>query len=257
MCLINFAWKCHDKYLLILAANRDEFLHRETAQIHEWNDRPSIIAGRDLEKYGTWLGIGKTGKFSALTNVREIDRNSYEQSRGDLVADYLDGKFDTDHYGRKLAKSAMNYPGYNLLLSDFKQMSYISNRNGHQQLIDLDKGIYSLSNADIFSSWPKMEKGKSMLTNILLETDSEIIETSLLSQLKDEERASDTYLPKTGVGIEMERGLSPMFIRMDGYGTRSSTVLLVDYEGNVTMSEVSYFENEDIKKRLEFSINIT
>jgi len=257
MCLINLAWKSHNEYLLIIAANRDEFFNRQTESIHEWKGEPAIIAGRDLEKLGTWLGITKTGKFSALTNVREIDRNHYELSRGHLVSDFLKEEVSIEQYGRLLANKANQYPGYNLLLSDFKQLSYMSNRNGHQELLHLNEGIYSISNADLFASWPKMEKGKAMIAEILTESDREKIEANLFARLKDAEKASDMYLPNTGVGIERERALSPMFIRMNDYGTRSSTVVLVDYNGNVTISEVSYYGEREEKKRFHFSLDFT
>ena len=86
MCLILFNFKTHSKYKLILASNRDEFYKRPTLPMDWWDDKTGVLAGRDAEKDGTWMGVNKNGRFAALTNYRQMPiTETYESSRGALV----------------------------------------------------------------------------------------------------------------------------------------------------------------------------
>jgi uncharacterized protein with NRDE domain len=99
LCLIAFSWQPEQGRLHLLA-NRDEFYARPTAPAHWWPDHPDIWAGRDLQAGGTWLGMSRTGRFAALTNVREGGARSGGRSRGELVADFLAGEQDPGAYLR-------------------------------------------------------------------------------------------------------------------------------------------------------------
>jgi uncharacterized protein with NRDE domain len=106
MCLFLFAYNTHPEYRLILAANRDEFHARPTQAALWWNDTPDIFAGRDLEKTGTWMGVTRDGKFSALTNFRDpAQRKSNAPSRGLLVSDYFRGELSPAAYLAQLTQS--------------------------------------------------------------------------------------------------------------------------------------------------------
>jgi uncharacterized protein with NRDE domain len=63
---------------------------------------------------------------------------------------------------------------------------------------------------------------------------------ALLALLDDDGIAPDHELPRTGVGVEWERRLSSLRVRADGYGTRSSTALLIGAGGGVAFAERSF-----------------
>lgn len=226
MCLILFAYKVHPKYKLMVAANRDEFYKRPTAHVHYWEDEPEILAGRDLEKMGTWMGIAKSGRFAALTNYRNPKEDTEgKRSRGEIVAKALQYKGDIKEYMQSLVSNNDSYPGYNLLAGDGDELFYYSNVG--QELIKVAPGVYGVSNHLLNSDWPKVQTGKEGLTAILNSNHEDYVE-ALLTLLQKADQAPDEKLPQTGVSLEWERMLSPMFIKSEHYGTRSSTVLLMD-----------------------------
>jgi uncharacterized protein with NRDE domain len=228
LCLILFAYHAHETYKLIVAANRDEFYKRPTTSVHYWEDHPHILAGRDLHKMGTWMGVTKTGRFASLTNYRDPnEQTDGKRSRGELVANFLKDNEHPEFYMRELAKKRHLYPGYNLLAGDANELYYYSNMEDKVQ--KLESGIYGVSNHLLNSEWPKVKSGKERLSKIITEGNDGLAER-ILTFLNEAEPASDEMLPHTGVSLEWERILSPIFIKSEGYGTRSSTVLLMTDE---------------------------
>jgi uncharacterized protein with NRDE domain len=225
MCLIVFAYRVHPVYKLLVAANRDEFYGRPTAPAHYWEDRPDILAGRDLEKMGTWMGVTTSGRFAALTNYRDPkEETEGKRSRGELVADALKHKGSIKDYMQSLVKKKDLYPGYNLLAGDGTELYYYSNKG--QELLKVEPGIYGVSNHLLNTEWPKVQKGKEGMSKIINGEQVELVEC-LLSVLQNADQAPDELLPHTGVSLEWERMLSPLFIKSGNYGTRSSTVMLM------------------------------
>lgn len=225
MCLILFAYKVHPKYKLIVAANRDEFYERPTAPAHFWEDHPHILAGRDLRKLGTWMGVTRNGRFAALTNYRDPNEMTEgKRSRGDLVADFLKGSASPADFMNRASAHRSSYPGYNLLAGNLEELLYYSNVEDRVEL--LQPGIYGVSNHVLDTEWPKVKKGKEGLSALLDNAEGNLAE-NLFTLLRNADPAPDDRLPKTGVSLEWERILSPLFIKSDGYGTRSSTVLLM------------------------------
>lgn len=234
MCLILFAYHVHPVYKLIVAANRDEFYQRPTAPAHYWEDHPELLAGRDLEKKGTWMGVTKSGRFAALTNYRDPNEaTAGKRSRGELVADALNYNENIKEYMQSLTEKNDLYPGYNLLAGDVHNLYYYSNVG--RELQRLEPGIYGISNHLLNSKWPKVEIGKEGLSQIINE-DQEDLTEHLFNLLQQADPAPDELLPNTGVSLEWERILSPLFIKSENYGTRSSTVLLVSEK------EIQYVE---------------
>lgn len=228
MCLILFAYKCHPKYRLIVAANRDEFYHRSTVPAYFWEDEPHILAGRDLEKMGTWMGVTSAGRFAALTNYRDpTEISEGMRSRGELVADFLKQSGNAGAYLQKAADNRYDYPGYNLLAGDINELFYYSNAEGC--LRKINPGFHGVSNHLLNTAWPKVEQGKKGLSRIIEENHPSMVE-HLFSHLENSDPAPDDLLPSTGVPLEWERILSPIFINSEGYGTRSSTVILMNEE---------------------------
>ncbi|MBM3391458.1 MAG: NRDE family protein [Betaproteobacteria bacterium] len=236
MCLILLAWRAHPDYPLVVAANRDEFFARRTAAADFWSDAPHVLAGRDLEADGTWLGVTRQGRFAALTNYRDPARNrSVTSSRGELVSRFLTGAQRGPDYLAELEARADRYNGFNLIFGDARELWCFSNCGEGERR--LEPGIYGLSNHLLDTPWPKVVQGKSAL-GAALQALPEV--APLFDLLCDDRIAPDEALPRTGVSLEWERLLSAAFIRMPGYGTRSSTVLVMDRQPRLRFVEQTY-----------------
>jgi len=221
----------------VLASNRDEFLSRPTVPLGYWDDSDTILAGRDLEAGGTWLGINSGGRFAALTNYREVAGNvGSANSRGELIPHFLRSTSEIQQFADSLPAISGQYRGFNLLFGDQQQMLHYSNRE--RKAVALVPGIYGISNRLLDTDWPKVVRGKTLLKE-QLESKSFTAE-DLFTLLRDSNRPDDSLLPDTGVGIEWERLLSTIFIRGRTYGTRSSAVLLVHQDNTTEFWERSY-----------------
>ena len=241
MCILFIAVNQHPDYPLIVAANRDEFFERPTSESSFWSEHPHILAGKDLRAGGTWMGINQQGKLSALTNIRDPQRIASDAiSRGELVSDYLQHSPSSEGYLAQISANAEKYNGFNLLFGDWNDL-YVFN-NHTLQSDKLTTGVYGLSNASLNTPWPKTLQGVTQLTEYC--QDSQSLESEqLFALLKNQTKAKDDTLPQTGVPIEWERKLSSIFIQSPEYGTRSSTLLLVDNQQQVSWQERT-FNNE-------------
>lgn len=234
MCLIVFSYQQHPQYDLIFAANRDEHYERPTRSAQFWDEYPNILAGKDQKAGGTWMGINREGAFAALTNYRDPSiQKSDPPSRGHLVLDYLKKGDRPEHYLQSVSEKAEQYMGFNLLTGTLDQLYYYSNLENN--ILQLEPGLYGLSNHLLDTSWPKVEKAKGKLEQIL--RTNTIDEASLFELLSNDQEAPENKLPNTGIPLEIEKKVSPIFIKSDGYGTRCSTVLLIDKRGKVTFTE--------------------
>jgi uncharacterized protein with NRDE domain len=224
MCLILFAYKVHPAYPLIVAANRDEFYERPSSPVEFWKEAPQVLAGRDLKEGGTWLGITREGKFAAITNYRDPAAfKTGAPSRGRLIKNYLCGSSGAAAFIKKISPQADLYNGFNLICADGADLFVYSN---HADVQKLPAGIYGLSNRHLDSAWPKVVRGKKALSAAMDKKGTDL-ETALFALLADRRIAPDNKLPSTGISLEWERLLSAIFIDSPGYGTRSSTVLLI------------------------------
>lgn len=237
MCLIFLAVNHHPKYKLIVAANRDEFYKRKTAAANYWHDNPEILGGRDLEAQGTWMAMTKAGKIGMVTNYRDLSNiNPSAPSRGQLVSEYLSNGAAPDEYLKDIHETASDYNGFNLVLGHSDRLYYYSNYQS--KIVPLSNGFYGLSNHLLDTPWPKVSRGKQMLASVLQQ--DEIEPEVLFRILQDEEIAPDSELPKTGLELERERALSAMFIKTPNYGSRCSTVILIDRNDTVSYVERVY-----------------
>jgi uncharacterized protein with NRDE domain len=237
MCLIFIALKQNPVYKLIVAANRDEFYQRKTAAAHWWDSNSQIVGGKDLEAGGTWLGMNRNGRIGMVTNFRDPQNiKAQAPSRGHLVSEYLSSTMAPEKYVNDLKPTRHHYNGFNLLVGDAESFWYISNYNEGMQ--ELKSGFFGLSNHLLETPWPKVIRGKQKLTDLV--SASDVSSDEIFETLFDDQRAPDETLPDTGVGLERERALSAMFIKSPGYGTRCSTVIMVDYAGNVSFKERVY-----------------
>jgi uncharacterized protein with NRDE domain len=238
MCLIAFAMDHHPRYRLVLAANRDEFLERETEPAHFWDDASHLLAGRDRRAGGTWLGITLGGKLAAVTNYRD-PRTQVDNppSRGSLVADYLRDETMTpaDLQGYLLRRGD-DYDGFNLIYGTISELHYFTNRGGSSGPVT--PGNHALSNHLLDTRWPKLVEARNRLETILQHDEPGLAE--LFHVMSDPSPFADELLPDTGVGPEFERFLSPIFIKGERYATRSTTVILVSRSNEVTFCEQSF-----------------
>ena len=229
MCLLVMAYQVDPHYPLIVAANRDEFHERPTAPLHQWQDAPHIIAGRDLQGGGTWMGVTTQGIFAALTNHRDMRRAMVpgRPSRGSLVRKALEGQ--------DLGDTSM-YEGCNLIHGHWRDLWYHDNVRPTSER--LPPGIHGLSNAFLNTPWPKVRSAVGRIRQ-LVEHD-ERSPGPYFDLLALEELAPDHELPSTGLEQEWERKLSAIRIKADGYGTRSSTVLMVERDGTARIWERTF-----------------
>jgi len=236
MCLILFAWHMHKDYPLIVAANRDEFHARPTEGLAFWQDRPDVLAGRDSEAGGTWMGITRSGRFAALTNYRELaDRDRAGRSRGLIVSECLMGEASAEASVMRATAEGEAYRGFNLLAADREALWWTSNRGAGP--LRLAPGLYGLSNHLLETPWPKVVQGKARLGDAL---GTSLSPQVLLELLADTRVADDPALPDTGVDRARERMLSAARIVSPAYGTRASTAILMRADGRCSVTERSY-----------------
>lgn len=255
MCLIIFAKNKHPKYRLIIAANRDEFFNRPTLEADFWEEEHSILGGRDIQSGGTWFGMSKNGRFIAITNYRDPKKlRQNARSRGDLSKKFLLQNQSVADFLADVSNNKNQYNGFNFLLSDdyFENLYHYSNIT--DQSMKIADGIHGLSNHLLNSPWPKIEKGKKMLSDII---ESDFIESDeIFALLRNESMAHDNLLPNTGISFDLEKKLSPVFISMKGYGTRCSTALLIDKYNQLSFLEVSYNEEKQLIGRKKYTLQL-
>lgn len=238
MCLLIFAHQVSHDYPLLIAANRDEFHARPTAPSEFWADHPDLLAGRDLEQGGTWMGVTRSGRFAAVTNYRDPARTAAApRSRGELPLRYLTGSHSPESYLVALAGWAQDYAGFNLLVGDSKSLWYFTNSDVLEPQ-RLAPGIYGLSNARLDTPWPKVERGKAGM-EALLQT-AAVSHQGLASVVSDRAMADPRELGALQLDSAMDPVLSAQFIVTQGYGTRSCTTLWTDARQRYSWREQSF-----------------
>ncbi len=254
MCLVVFAQGERPDLPLVIAANRDEFLKRPTARAAFWKNAPGLLAGRDLEAGGTWLGITRAGRVAFLTNHRDPPAHREgAPSRGALVAEFLGGKETPEDFLRMKEKEAPLYNGFHLVAGDLAGLWYYTNTGGAPRL--LAPGIHGLSNGPLDDPWPKTRRSVERFTRAL-EGAGPLSHEPFLDLLADRTRAPDDALPSTGVSLEWERLLSSVFIGGETYGTRSSTVLLVTDDHRVRFVERTFEAGRPVPPDVDVSFTI-
>ena len=257
MCLIIFLYDMHPRYRLILAANRDEDYNRPTAPLCFWDDDPGILAGRDLKHNGMWLGVSRTGRIAAITNFREPGfRMANAPSRGFLVGDFLVSDQSPEHYMEHVKSMGHKFNGFNLFVGNRSELFYYSNRGNSIQKIK--PGLYGVSNRFLDTPWPKVIRGKAGIKK-LIDNTNKIDAEDIFDVLKDSACPPDNVLPDTGVGLTWERILSPLFITSKFYGTRSSSIVLMERSDRITFLERTFIPDGAVsreEKTRKFSFDI-
>ena len=237
MCLLVIAYRVHPRLPIVIAANRDELYARPSAALQVWPDEPDICAGRDLVQGGTWLGVTRSGRFAALTNFRQGAPQAGARSRGEVVLDYLRAPFSPEQYAAQLAGHAEQFAGFSAIFGDFEHdPHYFSNRGNAGQR--LPPGLYGLSNQWLDVPWPKLTRAKQRIAALLAA--EHVSAEQVCGVMEDRGLPSDAQLPDTGIGVERERMLAPIFVAGEHYGTRAVTAVLVDAQGRALLYERSY-----------------
>lgn len=237
MCIVLLDWQPDSPTPLRVAANRDEF-HARPAESARW--RGDIFCGLDLTAGGTWLGIHRNGRFAVVTNYREpiTGRQPGERSRGLLPFAFLEGEQTPEQFSHTLAAEQHHYGAFNVLVGTVTSDSaadslwYLGNRDAPPQAVT--PGIHGLCNGLLDEPWPKVQRAKQNLaTAITAGGDLD----QLLQVVNDHHQPADSELPDTGVGMDLERLVAPVFIQSETYGTRASSAVIMDREQGPQMQE--------------------
>lgn len=254
MCILFIAIQQHPDYPLIIAANRDEFYARPTRSSQFWAEEPDILAGMDLQSGGSWMGINRRGYLAALTNFRAPHLiRADAPSRGFLVSNYL--RQPEQNYSNTLLSTASDYNGFNLLYGHWTALSVFNNVT--ESLTPLTKGVYGLSNANLDTPWPKLTSGVDTLSEYLQQAET-VKPMALFDILSNQELATDNELPDTGISKQWEKALSSIFINLESYGTRSSTLLMIDKAAQCHWLERVFNDKAelDAEEHFQFGLSI-
>ena len=238
MCLILFGFQPNSHFGLVVAANRDEFYKRPTRVAGFWPEQPDLLAGQDLEMGGTWLGITRGGRFSAVTNFRETPPSPVPpRSRGDLTTNFLLGEMTPTDYLAEIGQRANEYKAFNLLVGDSTGLYYYCNREAVVR--QLEAGFYGLSNDLLDCDWPKVRSGRDELASLL---DSQHDPAALFELLADKGSPDEPWSAK--------------FISSPEYGTCAATVLTVDRSNQVYFQERNFSAGGQPTTDKEFRFSI-
>lgn len=232
MCLLLLALDVVPQRPLLMLGNRDEFHARATAPAAPWADLPGVVGGRDLEAGGSWLAVQAGGRMAAVTNIRLLNVQRGAVSRGALVRDFVAGETSAADYVAMLVRRIGDFAPFNLVVADREQAWCLESPRARAQR--LEPGVHLVSNGPLDAPWPKMQR---LRRNFEAAVSAQAGDAALLDLLADENRPDDAALPDTGVGLERERFLSPIFIRGDAYGTRASTLAWRDADGGTNLIE--------------------
>jgi uncharacterized protein with NRDE domain len=239
MCLIFIAKNKHPDLPFILAANRDEFFARPSQKAHFWPSEPYMLAGKDLQASGTWLGLTRDGLLATVTNVRsakDMQASKDLLSRGEIPKQLLSKEQPLEQSLLNIKNTAQSYGGFNLLTGSIQgDIHYLSNR--YERTETLQQGIFGLSNASLDSDWPKVHAGKKRISELCQHP---FLIEDWFELLANKKTYPNEELPQTGIDIELERLLSASFIHSESYGTRTSTVITLDLGNNVTFYERNF-----------------
>jgi uncharacterized protein with NRDE domain len=257
MCIAVFRWNPDAETPILLAANRDEHFDRPT-QAMQWWPQDDVLAGRDLKANGAWLGVTRRGRVALITNIRNPAlRKTDAPSRGEIVRSYLESTQSAGGFVATLAAKAGQYEGFNLLCGSLnaneRELWFLNSSEAKPRW--LDDGIYALSNASLDTPWPKITRIKAGFRQALTEPDQKAQNESLFRLLGNTTQVADSELPNTGVPLDWERNLSSIYVRREGYGTRSSTVMRLA-NAKVEITELNHNEDSTPGERNNFAFEL-
>jgi uncharacterized protein with NRDE domain len=263
MCLLVVGWLAHPRYRIVVAANRDEFHARPTAPLAPWADQPRVLAGRDLQAGGTWIGLDADRRLGLVTNYRELARPRHTApSRGRLVPQFLNSPLSAAQYLRALEADAQGYAGFNLLLGDGERLMYASNR-AEQFARELEPGLHGLSNHLLDTPWPKLQRVRGAIAAWIDRAAADPVPHDmaadaewLMAVFADRRRTPAPHDPASGLSAEWEQVLSSPFVLNPDYGTRCTTVLLMGHDGRTWIGERRFDPAGQATGQNEWQLNV-
>ena len=257
MCIAYLSLGANPHWPLFIAANRDEFHDRPALPARPWLEAPKMIAGRDLSAGGTWLGFSQSERWALLTNFRDpASHREGLESRGSLVCDFLQGKSSAKEYTKYIHSRANLYNGFNLIVGQGTTAWYVGNHSANTGPVQLEPGRYALSNHALDTPWPKVQRLRHRLDALVPQAELLDLEP-IYATLRDDVRADDQALPRTGIPLETERLLSSIFIISPNYGTRCSTIIALDGQGQGIFSETTYDRNGIPQERHDWLLPVS
>ncbi len=242
MCLLLIAIDATPEFPLLLLGNRDEFHARASSVANLWPENAHVVGGRDLVAGGTWLALRDDGRFAAVTNLRTGVPATAPRSRGWLVRDFVLGGSSPAAFLDALRADVGEYGPFNLVVGDGSGAFAFGSAEGNTWA--LGAGVHAISNGAIGVHWPKTERLQRRFIEAVPAGLGAGDEARLLDLLSDETRPPDTALPDTGIGLDLERRLAPIFIRGEKYGTRAATLLARRADGAMILRERSFGPDE-------------
>lgn len=231
MCLVAVAWRAHPRYPLVIAGNRDELHQRPAAPAAWWDDAAHVFGGRDLVGGGSWLAMSRAGRFAVITNnPRRAPGPVPGPSRGQLVRDFVAGDRPSGRFLDGVQVGAARYPGFCLLAGTPVQVrGFVTPRGGHAGRWTLPAGVTVVSNSPLEQPWPKVRYMESALARLL---GADEVDPAQLFELLERRE------PVRGAGEDDGHPASRLpFLVGETYGTRASTVVLVDAGGRCDFTE--------------------
>jgi uncharacterized protein with NRDE domain len=235
MCLLLIAIDAVPECPLLLLGNRDEFHARASASAQTWAEDAHVMGGRDLVAGGSWLALCNDGRFAAVTNLRTGVPATAPRSRGALVRDFVLGDAEPAGFLDALREDASDYGPFNLVVGDRSGVCALGSAEG--EVRSLRPGVHVISNGPIGVHWPKTERVRRRFVAVAEAEFGTRDETRLLDLLLDETQPPDVALPDTGIGLDLERRLAPIFIRGEKYGTRAGTLVARRADGTSILRE--------------------
>ncbi len=245
MCIAAFRFGPGTNYRLAFAANRDELHTRATATAAWWEDHPTVLGGRDRVAGGSWLAVNRHGWLAAVTNLPQEQPRTFPRSRGDLVSGFLIGATSAAHFAAQFANDSAEYGPCNLLVWDGTELHYAATGLGSHSLMP---GTHALGNAPLGSDWPRVHRAEAGFSAALASDDPQ---AALLAMLSDR----DATAPESAQAT-LARRRTELFITDPRYGTRSSTLVLIDHAGSVTFVERSFGADADVLGAVRYAFEV-
>lgn len=236
MCILLIAIDAMPGWPLLLLGNRDEFHARPSTTAQSWPGAPDCLGGLDRLGGGSWMAQRNDGRFAAVTNRRTGLPAQAPRSRGQLVREFVIGNESVEKFAQRVIGQIDEYGPFNLVFGDRNSVWLID--GSRCSLQRLRAGVHVVSNGPFGSPWPKVERLHGLFSRAIRAGDRD--DATLLGLLADRVLPDDAALPDTGVGLERERMLAPIFISGEHYGTRASTLLMRHEDSSLFFRERSF-----------------
>jgi len=218
VCTLTLAWQVFEDAPLLVAANRDELLDRpaEPPAARDWEAQ--VVAPKDAEADGTWIGYNEHGLLVAITNRWMDETVEADRSRGLLVRDAL-ARESADAAARYVERELdeRRYDGFNLLVAD-PASAVLIEYDGVRRVSTLGPGVHVVVNVGADGSYeiPAAREG----TGRQQAENADAVRVALRAEPGETGR---TWLDRAaGVIGDHEYGVC---VHAENFGTRSSSLI--------------------------------